>query len=117
MSTNSKIAVGLIAAYAAFVWARTKGVFGVSGIGDIPAWNKKHIHDFLAYEHYGYPNMIVIDPTYTDHLGRKLVEAYPGEYWRGSNRTFWVNKENEAYLVELAERNNVIVVYRNPYER
>ena len=33
MKTNTKIALGLIAAYAAFVYARYKGIFGVSGIG------------------------------------------------------------------------------------
>ena len=98
---------------AALFWF-TKRHFGVSGIGDIPAWNKGHIRNFIAYEHYGYPERIVIDPTYMDHLGRRLVEAYPDD-GRYSSRTFWVNRENEEYLVELCERYGVKVEYKQPY--
>lgn len=83
---------------------------GANGIGDIPAWNSNHIHNFLAYEHYGYPYRIVIDPMYQDHLGRKLVEAYPDD-GRYSSRTFWVNKKNEEYLIELCKRYGVKVEY------
>lgn len=35
MTTNHKLIIGLVAAYAAFVYARHKGIFGVSGIGAI----------------------------------------------------------------------------------
>ena len=83
---------------------------GTSGIGDIPAWNKSHIRNWIAYEHTGYPERIVIDPTYQDHLGRKLVQSYPNSD-RYSNRTFWVNRENEGYLVELCKDNGVRVEY------
>ena len=32
MTTNTKIALGLVAAYAAFVYARAKGVFGIGKV-------------------------------------------------------------------------------------
>lgn len=113
MTNKEKISLGIAVAAAAGVWF-AKRHFGVSGIGDIPAWNKGHIRNFIAYEHYGYPERIVIDPTYMDHLGRRLVEAYPDD-GRYSSRTFWVNRENEEYLVELCERYGVKVEYKQPY--
>ena len=116
MTNKEKISLGIAVGAAAVVWflERKLNASPTSGIGDIPAWNKGRIRNFIAYEHYGYPERIVIDPTYMDHLGRRLIEAYPDD-GRYSSRTFWVNRENEEYLVELCERYGVKVEYKQPY--
>lgn len=115
MTKKDKISLGIAVGVAATAWFLERHLTkSVSGIGDIPAWNKNHIRNFIAYEHYGYPEVIVIDPTYQDHLGRKLVMAYPDRDRRYEwNRTFWVNRENEEYLVELCNEFGVKVEYKH----
>ena len=87
---------------------------GASGIGDIPAWNKNHIRSYISMNNMWLPDRVIIDPIYLDHLGRKLVQCYVGDS-RIDSRTFWVNRENEEYLIKLCNRFGIKVEYRNPY--
>ena len=106
MKTEHKIIIGLVAAYGAFVYARHKGIFGVSGtsgIGDLTAWNKRHLDNFFERNMWG--DRVVVYITYEDDRGYIPVDfKYAGHNYAGASCV--VSPNNLDYLKELCRTYN-----------
>ena len=83
---------------------------GTSGIGDVPVWNRGHIRNWLAYEHYAYPEKIIVTRgewylndgcvavwSYTDRDARN---------WQ-YQRDFQIRERDIDYLREMCEKHGV----------
>ena len=105
--------VGGIAAY--FVGSAIAGAIrrskGTSGIGDVPVWNKGHIRNWFAYEHYNYPEKIIVNisnrPYYIND-GCWEVYSYANRDAKHSyNRTFSIREKDVDYLREMCKKYGV----------
>ena len=95
---------------AAALWFAKKAIgIKVAGVGDVPVWNKGHIKNWFAYEHYGYPEKIMVDlnPGWYVNDGCVEVESH-GAAWAGREvRNFSIRKKDLGFLREMCERYNV----------
>ena len=81
----------------------------VSGIGDVPVWNKGHIRNWLGYDHYGYPEKIVVyrDRPYYVNEGCVEVESYIYRDSRWPYRNFSIREKDIDYLRMLCQEYRV----------
>ena len=96
------------AAVAAYLCIHKKKT--VSGIGDVPVWNKGHIKNWLAYEHYQYPEKIIVtgSPYYVND-GCVAVWSYADRYARNwqYDREFSIREKDVDYLRDLCAEHGV----------
>lgn len=105
-STTINWIVGGIAAY--FVGSAIAGAIrrskGTSGIGNIPAWNKRHIDNYFFNYINRIPDEVQVWLTDRNEKGYAYVQfIVNGVVIRG----FYLSEENIAYLSELCDKYNV----------
>lgn len=101
--------VGTIGAVVLYFLGKRKKE-STSGIGDVPVWNKGHIKNWLAYEHYDYPEKIIVTDT-PYYLNDDCVAVWSyndrdARNWQ-YQREFSIRKKDIDYLRELCERYRV----------
>lgn len=107
MKKSNATLFGIAALAGLVVWLKKKQP--ISGIGDVPVWNKGHIRNWLAYEHYGYPEKIVVyrDRPYYVNEGCVEVESYTDRDSRYYYRNFSIREKDIDYLRMLCQEYRV----------
>ena len=103
MKTSSKIA---IAAAAVGAWLIAKKKQSVSGIGDLTAWNKRHLQDFFERTMWG--DLVTLYIAYEDERGYIPVGfTYGGHNYEGN--MCLISPNNIDYLKELCKMYNCVL--------
>ena len=98
MTNKEKISLGIAVAGAAAVWF-AKRHFGIFGIGDLTAWNKRHLADYFERDMWG--GMVVVNTGAVDDRGYYPVDFYTDKLRAYPNFTYLVSPKNIDYLKEL----------------
>ena len=111
MTGTEKKSLFLAVGAAAALWFAKKAIgIKVAGIGDVPVWNRGHIKNWFAYEHYNYPEKIIVTRgEYYLNDGCVAVWSYndrDARNWQYT-RDFSVREKDVNYLREMCERYNV----------
>ena len=118
MAKNSNTALNWIAgaAFAYFAGITIAGAIkrrkGTSGIVDVSVWNRGHIRNWFAYEHYGYPEKIIANISNRPYyINDGCIEVYSytdrdAKRW-AYNRMFSIREKDLDYLRELCNKYHI----------
>ena len=96
MMTVAKVgAIGAVVLY--FLGKRKKE--STSGIGDLTAWNKRHLYNYFESSMWG--GRVEVNTGSVDDRGYYPVDFYTDKNGRFANFTYLISPNNIEYLKEL----------------
>lgn len=107
MKKSSKIALGVAAGAAALVLLKKKKEGSVAGIGDLTAWNKKHLADYLDR---AFLDEVIVNSAFEDEKGYVPVDFISDGF---VNFTYKISPGNINYLHKLCDTYGVKFVLVN----